>query len=219
MRRENLMRRIVMAVAACFAMSAAAYADCKSDIAAALAKQRNLSSFRMDSVMLTSEGRIHMVVDYLLPDRMRQMIGHVGDPKPVETVLIGKKAWSRKDGDWKPMSPQTTSALVDQLRQTISDDAERRLPGFECLGKVTVDGRDLLAYQGENEDPNAKKSQAKDKPKLPDRPVRVIYVDPTTGLPVRSVFGRANRLDTPIFEAKYTYPVDIEIKLPQTSTE
>jgi len=49
--------------------------------------------------------------------------------------------------------------------------------------------------------------------------VRVIYVDPTTGLPVRSVFGRANRLDTPIFEAKYTYPVDIEINLPQTSTE
>ncbi|MCP4780715.1 MAG: hypothetical protein GY877_08175 [Hyphomicrobium sp.] len=213
------MRRIVMAVAACFAMSAASYADCKSDIAAALTKQRSLSSFRMDSVMLTSEGRIHMVVDYLLPDRMRQMIGPVGDPKPVETVLIGKKAWSRKDGDWKLMSPQTTSALVDQLRQTVSDDEERRLPGFECLGKVTVDGRDLLAYQGENEDPNAKKSQAKDKPKLPDRPVRVIYVDPTTGLPVRSVFGRANRLDTPIFEAKYTYPVDIEIKLPQTSTE
>ena len=213
------MRRIVMAVAACFAMSAAAYADCKSDIAAALAKQRNLSSFRMDSVMLTSEGRIHMVVDYLLPDRMRQMIGPVGDPKPVETILIGKKAWSRKDGDWMPMNPQTTSALVDQLRQTVSDDEERRLPGFECLGKVTVDGRDLLAYQGENEDANAKKSQTKDKPKLPDRAVRVIYVDPTTGLPVRSVFGRANRLDTPIFEAKYTYPVDIEIKPPQTSTE
>ncbi len=211
------MRRIVMAVAACFAMSAAAYADCKNDIAAALAKQRNLSSFRMDSVMLTSEGRIHMVVDYLLPDRMRQIIGPVGDPKPVETILIGKKAWSRRDGDWQAMNPQTTGALVDQMRQTVGDDEERRLPSFECLGKVTVDGRDLLAYQGENDDPAAKKSQAKDKPKLPDRPVRVIYVDPITGLPVRSVFGRANRLDTPIFEAKYTYPVDIEINLPQTS--
>jgi len=117
------------------------------------------------------------------------------------------------------MNPQTTGALVDQMRQTVGDDEERRLPSFECLGKVTVDGRDLLAYQGENDDPAAKKSQAKDKPKLPDRPVRVIYVDPITGLPVRSVFGRANRLDTPIFEAKYTYPVDIEINLPQTSME
>lgn len=213
------MRRIVTAVAICFAMSAAAYADCKDDIAAALAKQRNLSSFRMDTVMLTSEGRIHMVVDYLLPDRMRQIIGPVGDPKPVETVLIGKKAWSRQDGGWTPLHPQVAGALVNQMRESVGDDQDGKLTDFECLGKITVDGRDLLAYQGENDDPTAKNSQAKDKPKLPDRPVRVIYVDPVTGLPARSVFGRANRLDTPIFEAKYTYPVDIEIKLPQTSTE
>ncbi len=46
----------------------------------------------------------------------------------------------------------------------------------------------------------------KDKPKLPDRPVRVIYVDPTTGLPMRSIFARADKLDKPIFEAIYTYP-------------
>ena len=213
------MRRIVTAVAVCFAMSAAAYADCKDDIAAALAKQRNLSSFRMDSVMLTSEGRIHMVVDYLLPDRMRQVIGPVDDPKPVETILIGKKAWSRQDGDWSPVHPQIVGALVDQLQQTVRDDDEGKLGDFECLGKVKVEGREFLAYQGENEDPNAKKVQAKNKPKLPDRPVRVIYVDPVTGLPARSVFGRANRLDTPIFEAMYTYPVDIEIKMPKTSTE
>lgn len=213
------MRRIVTAVAVCIAMSTAAYADCKGDIAAALAKQRNLSMFRMDSVMLTAEGRIHMVVDYLLPDRMRQVIGPVGDPKPVETVLIGKKAWSRQGGDWQLMNPQTTGVLVNQMQETVGEDEEARLTDFECLGKVTVEGREFLAYQGENEDPNAKNSQAKDKPKLPDRPVRVIYVDPITGLPARSVFGRANRLDKPIFEAKYTYPVDIEIKLPQTSTE
>jgi len=213
------MRRIVTAVAVCFAMSATAYADCKGDIAAALAKQRNLSSFRMDSVMLTSEGRIHMVVDYLLPDRMRQVIGPAGDPKPVETILIGKKAWSRQDGDWSPVHPQIAGALVNQMQQSVGDEQEGKLTDFECLGKVKVEGRELLAYQGENEDPNAKNLPAKDKSKLPGRPVRVIYVDPVTGLPARSVFGRANRLDTPIFQAKYTYPVDIEIKMPEISTE
>ena len=50
-----------------------------------------------------------------------------------------------------------------------------------------------------------------EKPKLPDRPVRVIYVDPTTGLPMRSIFARANKLDKPIFEATYSYPADIKI--------
>jgi hypothetical protein len=213
------MRRIVTAVAVCIAMTGTAYGDCKEDITAALAKQRNLSMFRMDSVMLTSEGRIHMVIDYLLPDRMRQVIGPVDDPKPVETVLIGKKAWSRQDGDWTPVHPKIAGQLVDQMQQTVGDDEEGRQPDFECLGKVQFEGRELLAYQGENEDPGAKNVRAKDKPKLPDRPVRVIYVDPVTGLPARSVFGRANRLDTPIFEAKYTYPVDIEIKMPKTSTE
>ena len=72
-----------------------------------------------------------------------------------------------------------------------------------------------LAYQGENEDPNQKKDPAaKDLPKEPDRPIRVIYVDPTTGLPMRSVFGRANKLDKPIFEANYSYPIDIKIDAP-----
>lgn len=213
------MRRIVTAIALCFVSSAAANADCKDDIAAALAKQRNLSMFRMESVMLTAEGRVHMVVDYLLPDRMRQIVEAKGSTEPVETVLIGKKAWSRQGGDWKPVHPQVTGALVDQMQQTVGDDKEGRLTEFECLGKVTVEGRELLAYQGENEDPGAKNLGAKNKPKLPDRPVRVIYVDPITGLPARSIFGRASRLDTPIFEAKYTYPVDIEITKPATTTE
>ena len=73
-----------------------------------------------------------------------------------------------------------------------------------------------LAYQGENEDPEEKKdAAAKNQPKAPDRPVRIIYVDPTTGLPLRSVFARANKMDKPIFEATYSYPVDIKVEPPK----
>jgi hypothetical protein len=43
----------------------------------------------------------------------------------------------------------------------------------------------------------------------------VIYVDTTTGLPVRSIYARANKLDKPIFEALYTYPADIKVETPQ----
>ena len=50
---------------------------------------------------------------------------------------------------------------------------------------------------------------------MPDRPVRVIYVDPTTGLPMRSIFARADKLDKPIFEATYSYPADIKIDIPK----
>ena len=46
------------------------------------------------------------------------------------------------------------------------------------------------------------------------RPLRMFYVDPKTGLPMRSVFARANKLDKPIFKAIYSYPADIKIEPP-----
>jgi hypothetical protein len=84
---------------------------------------------------------------------------------------------------------------------------------FTCLGKKDLDGEQMLAYLGENEQPGVKNIREK-KPKLPNRPVRVIYVDATTGLPMRSIFARADQLDKPIFEAKYTYPADLRIDTP-----
>jgi len=35
------------------------------------------------------------------------------------------------------------------------------------------------------------------------------------GLPLRSVFARANKMDKPIFEATYSYPVDIKVEPPK----
>ena len=43
---------------------------------------------------------------------------------------------------------------------------EAALTDFECLGKQPLAGKDVLAYQGENQDPEEKKDPAdKDKPK------------------------------------------------------
>jgi hypothetical protein len=141
------------------------------------------------------------------------------DPTPVETVLVGNLAWSRREGEpWTPLNPQLTSALVSQLEETLGDDPGQ-LSDFECLGKKPVEGKDMLAYQGENVEPGPKDLSpgTKDKPKLPDRPVRIIYVDPITGLPMRSIFARANKLDKPIFEAVYSYPADIKVEAPQAA--
>jgi len=43
----------------------------------------------------------------------------------------------------------------------------------------------------------------------------VIFVDTTTGLPMRSIYGRADKLERPIFEASYSYPADIKVDAPQ----
>jgi len=212
------MRVILTAVALLVAASGIAEAACKDEVAAALERQRKTSGFRMQTSMLSQDGPVNMTVDYVLPDRMHQLVSLLKEPKPVETILIGKQAWSRQgDGPWQMLQQETANQLAEQMKETVSED-EAKLGDFECLGKQAVAGQDLLAYQGENEDPNAdpkEKAAAKDRPKEPDRAIRIIYVDPTTGLPMRSVFGRANKLDKPIFEATYSYPIDIKIEPPR----
>ncbi len=210
------MRRLLMATALLFAVSAAAQAaSCKDEVSAALERQRKSSGFRMQTTMVSEDGMVDMTVDYVLPDRMRQIIKSAKDPDPMETVLVGHRAWTRHKGDpWTPLNPQLTDALVNQLQETVGDDAGA-VGEFECLGKKPVDGTDMLAYQGENVKPEDEKANKAKPPKLPDRPVRIIYVDPTTGLPMRSIFARANKLDKPIFEANYSYPVDLKIEAPK----
>jgi len=211
------MRPMLTALALLIAAGSAAQAACKDEVATALERQRKSSGFRMQTTMLAPEGKINMTVDYLLPNRMRQVISSTADPAPVETVVVGNFAWSRRQGEaWTPLNAQLTNELVKQMEETLGDDPGT-LGEFECLGKQGVEGKDMLAYQGENNEEGPKNLSKEQAPKLPDRPVRVIYVDSTTGLPMRSIFARLNRLDKPIFEATYTYPADIKIDAPTPS--
>lgn len=214
------MRGMLTALALTIAASSAAYADCKDEVATALDRQRKSSGFRMQTTMISEQGKIDMTVDYVLPDRMRQVIKSEMDPEPVETVVVGHYAWSRrKDEPWIPLNPQLTNELITQMEETVGDNP-LPLGNFECLGKQPVEGKDMLAYQGENE-PGGPKNVGKEEkePKLPNRPVRIIYVDPTSGLPIRSIFARADKLDKPIFEANYSYPADLRIEAPKPSSQ
>lgn len=209
------MRRPLTALLAMCALSSAAYADCKDEVSEALKRQRQTSGFRMETKMITEDGLVNMTVDYVLPNRMRQVVTSSKDPDPIETVVVSPYAWSRRnDGPWTPLNPQLTGQLISQMDETVGKEAEGELGEFECLGKQAVDGQQMLAYQGENVEPGPK-NLGEQKPKLPNRPVRVIYVDATTGLPMRSVFARADQIDKPIFEAKYSYPADLKIDAPQ----
>ncbi|MFA6141474.1 MAG: hypothetical protein WC684_12180 [Hyphomicrobium sp.] len=217
MMEKQTMRRLLTALALMIAAGPAAHAACKDEVASALDRQRKSSGFRMKTKMLSEQGLVDMTVDYMLPNRMRQVVISTTEPKPVETIVVGRDAWSRVEGeDWRPLHPQIADALAAQMQETLGDDPGT-LGDFECLGKQAVADKNLLAYQGENVEPGPQNLSpgAVAKPKLPDRPVRVIYVDPTTGLPMRSIFARADKLDKPIFEAIYSYPADIKIDIPK----
>jgi hypothetical protein len=212
------MRRMLTALALLIAASAAAHAgSCKDEVASALERQRKTSGFRMQTSMISEQGPVDMTVDYVLPDRMRQVVKSAIDPVPVETVLVGNLAWTHREGEpWTRLNPKLTNDLVTQLEQNLGEDPGK-LGDFECLGKKPVDGQDMLAYQGENE-PGVPKNK-EEAPLPPNRPVRIIYVDTITGLPMRSIYARANKLEKPIFEANYSYPVDLKIEPPKGASQ
>lgn len=217
--KKQSMCRMLTAFSLMIAAASAAHAGCKEEVTSALERQRHTSGFRMQTKMLSDQGLVDMTVDYVLPNRMRQVITSTAEPKPVETIVIGRDGWTRIEGEqWRPLHPQVADAMAAQMQETLGDDQEGTKMGeFECLGKQPLGEQQLLAYQGENpeEGPKNLSPGAADKPKAPDRGVRVIYVDPTTGLPMRSIYARANKLDKPIFEATYTYPADIKVETPQ----
>ena len=91
MMEKQTMRRLLTALALMIAAGPAAHAACKDEVASALERQRKTSGFRMQTKMLSEQGLVNMTVDYMLPDRMRQVITSTTEPKPVETVVIGKR--------------------------------------------------------------------------------------------------------------------------------
>ena len=92
-------------------------------------------------------------------------------PSPSRRSSSASRPGAGRTRPWTLLqSAARPSQLAEQMQETVGDD-EAKLGDFECLGKQPVDGKDLLAYQGENEDPDPKTgAAAKDKPKAPDRP-------------------------------------------------
>ncbi|MEQ1697090.1 MAG: hypothetical protein ABL901_14740 [Hyphomicrobiaceae bacterium] len=198
-----------------------AFADCKEEVLSALDKQRKATAFRMETTMVSEQGPVKMLVEYQPPDRMRQIVTVVVNPVPVESILVAGKAWG-KDGDtWKPLAPDIAAEMVTQLDEVLGDD-RGTIGTVACLGSTAIDNLELMAYRVENDaqvGPEDRSPDAKEKARLAladeARPLRMFYIDQKTGLPMRSVFARANKLDKPIFKATYTYPADIKIEAPK----
>lgn len=188
---------------AMMAASVSAFADCKQDVADAFDKQRKSSAFRLETSMINERGPIKMTVDYVLPDRMHQTVKAVIDPVATETILVGKRAWVSKGQGWQQLPTEDALQVVEAMQQSVIK-GEGEQPKFECLGSVTLDGRKLQAYEAMN-----------DKTAPPDQPVRMVYVDPVTGLPVRSIVAQKDKLDRPFFRQDYSYPLDIKIEPPE----
>lgn len=199
-------RPAVAAIAAAFvllAMPRPYAADCSKDVADAMAKQRAVAAMRQQTRMITERGPVDMTVDVLFPDRMHQRVKALLDPAATETILIGNRAWVSSGSGWQMLPAEAANDLAEAFRKNVVE-APAQTNRYECGGRVEIDGRELLAYRAVPE-----KGAGADT-------IGTTYVDPVTGLPIRSVMARAEKPDRPFFRQDTTYNPDIRIEPPAT---
>ncbi len=184
----------------------AASASCKEQVAAAFMKQRTAVAFSMVAQVRGESGPVELTVEYIPPDRMRQTINSAGQPAPLETVLVGQRAWSRQGGQWEELLPALVQTIVAQVREAVIDPP-KDVGEFECLAKASVDGKEYLAYR------SVEKPGAPAKASLADGPVhRTVYIDAATGLPAINVVAEDKPGAAPFFRGTYTYPTNLVIE-------
>lgn len=203
--------RMVLALFAFLIAAAAARAECRDEVTAAFTKQREAKSFRMEASVIGQQGPMKMTVDYILPDRIHQKVDILLTKASIEAILIGRKAWAHDGQKWGEAPADVREELDNQLR-AVAEETSDQLGQFECMGKQMVEGKELSAYRAQ-EGPKDMSPGADKKAPASDA-VRVIYVDPATGLPARSILARREAVDRPLFKAVYSYPTDLKIEAP-----
>jgi len=194
---------IALGVSAAPALSAGT--SCKDQVAAAFLKQRTSPAFTMAAKLKGENGPVDITIEYVPPDRMRQKIV-VPNQAPLETVLVGARAWSRQGGGWEELMPAIAQTIIAQVRQAVVDPP-KEVGEFECMDKATIDGKEYLAYR------SVEKGGADAKGSTVTRPVhRTIYVDPKTGLPAINIVAEEKPGAMPIFKGVYAYPTDLVIE-------
>jgi hypothetical protein len=204
------------------ASTTAASADCTREVLQSFTRQSNTDMVRKEMNLIGETGPFTMTIDYLKPDRMRQVVKTLIAPdKPTETILVGSDAWSRTGTDaWQKLDKSTTDQIVSFFKSTFAE-TPANVGIFECLGAETIEGQKVRAFKGLDE-PKQKTPEQIEAEKKGEKPaeapkneaVRIVYLDVGTGLPARIIFAREGMLDKPIFKEVYSYPTDIKIEKP-----
>jgi hypothetical protein len=199
--------------------AAPAAADCTAEVGKAFEMQSKKPFVRKDTNMLTEQGPVNMVLEFQLPDRMRQIVTPVVDPKPTEMIVIGLRAWTTDDGEWFELPPAAADQAVEFMKKSLAQNGTD-MGRFECKGTEALEGKQVRAYQGEIEVSKQTADMAKqqgidDKDvKTQNEAVRLVYVDVDTGLPARAIYGRKDKPERPIYKEVYSFPATLDIKEP-----
>lgn len=196
-------------------------ADCSADVTAAFEKQRKGKGYRTTSLDQSPQGLVSVQIDYVAPDRMHQTVRHPNHSEPIETIAIGRWAWATMGGGWEELQPQFAQSVTAHVREALVAPLPE-VKGFSCLGKVSFEGKEFVAYRTSQQPPPATPpdrgpgAQPAAETGAPPASAlaRTVYVDTATGLPMFNVVADAKPGSEPVFKAAFSYPADIKIDAP-----
>lgn len=195
---------VFCALTVVLAGTAAADDKCRQAVADAFNKQRASRAFVMDTQIKSPAGQVQIKAEYQPPDRMHQTI-IAPNQAPLETVLYGRRAYSRQDGAWEELMPAIAQTIIAQVRSAVVDPP-KEVGNFDCLGTTTLDGKEYLAYRSVEKQADAGAPTG--------APVlhRTIYVDPKSGLPSVNIVSGEEPGAEVVFRGVYDYPERLEIE-------
>lgn len=190
-----------------------ALADCRSEVETAFEKQRmSVPGYRvLADQAQDSGGKVEITIDYMHPDRMYQKVVAPNERAPIETIAVGKWAWGNMGGGWEELQPQFAQSVTAHARTTLTEPV-KTAGEFDCLGKVTVDGREYIGYRSKPVEtpPDRGVAGGGEQPVV----MRTVYIDPATGLPALNTIAEKGKEDKPWVRSVYSYPKDILVEAP-----
>jgi hypothetical protein len=171
----------------------------------------------METQITNAQGKLTMTVDYMPPDRMHQKVRLDDQPQEMELIVIGAQAWSNQGQGWVAL-PENFSAEVSKQLATTLAGATKVEAVYNCRSDETLDGKTVATYESKLAPPSEEKagSTSADKAAAPlaTANTQTLYVDKTSGLPVRNLVTDGADPNKRLFDGWFRTAVDITIEPP-----
>lgn len=189
--------------------------SCKDQVDAAFAKLREAKAFRLETTITNADGSLKMKADYVLPDRMHQIVEVSNQPMPMEMIVIGKRAWSNQQGVWAELPQSFADTVAHQIKETVAQPPKAGTD-YKCAGEKNFEGKAYTVYQGTLAMPLT--ADAKDKgPRVTAMSVpnqQSVYIDKASGLPARNIVTPVTDPAKRLFDGTFTVVPNLTIEPP-----
>lgn len=211
--------KLILSITLLALASAPACADtsCRDQVDQAFAKLRDVKTFRLDTTIVNPrEGTLKMRAEYQLPDRMHQTVMLGTDSVQMEMIVIGKQAWSNEGEGWQPVPEKFAETVANQVKENVSEPP-KVATDYTCVGDTEFEGKHYALFQGIlNQTMPADAKEAGPRVSAMTEPKQQsIYIDKSTGLPVRNIVAPVTAPNNRLFDGTFTVLHDLEINPPK----